>query len=120
MNSDLKATLAHKKGAGSPRCISFKELHRRVRAVEFKDKKNIHSLARKVGVPKTTLGTKCHMKPMLTPKNKREHVAFFQSNVDQENCFVTMLNRVDIDKKRFYLTQVNTSYLLVPGEMLPH
>ena len=92
-----------------------------MRAVEFTDRKNIRSLARKVGVPKTTLGhalklgflktKKFHVKPMLTPENKRAHVDFCQSNVDQENCFVTMLNRVEIDEKWFYLIQVNPSYI---------
>ena len=33
-----------------------------------------------------------------------------------------MLNRVDIDidEKWFYLTQVNTKFILVPGEKPPH
>jgi hypothetical protein len=31
-----------------------------------------------------------------------------------------MFNRLDIDKKWFYLTQINTKYILVPGEKPPH
>ncbi len=31
-----------------------------------------------------------------------------------------MFNRVDIDEKWFYLTQINTRYILVPGEKPPH
>ena len=31
-----------------------------------------------------------------------------------------MLDRVDIDEKWFYLTEVVTSYILVPGETPPH
>jgi hypothetical protein len=31
-----------------------------------------------------------------------------------------MFNRVDIDKKWFYLYQVNMNYILVPGEKPPH
>ena len=74
-------------------------------AAKFKDRKIFCSLARKVEVPKTALGcaltlgflktTKCHVKPMLTPENKKAQVNFCRSNVDKENCFVTRLNRVD-------------------------
>jgi len=31
-----------------------------------------------------------------------------------------MLERVDIDEKWFYMTEVATSYILVPGETPPH
>ena len=31
-----------------------------------------------------------------------------------------MLERVDLDKKWFYMTEVATSYILVPGETPPH
>ena len=127
---DLKGALAHKKGAGAPRRISIKDLHRRVRAVPFKDRKCIRSLGKKVGIPRATLGralklgllktTKSHIKPILTPENKATCVAYCLSNLDQQNCFLPMFNRVDIDEKWFYLTQINTRYILVPGEKPPH
>ena len=127
---DLKRALAHKKGAGAPRRISIEDLHRRVGAVPFKDRKCIRSLGKKVGIPRATLGralklgllktTKSHIKPILTPENKATRVAYCLSNLDQQNCFLPMFNRVDIDEKWFYLTQINTRYILVPGEKPPH
>ena len=127
---DLRHCLAHKKGAGAPRRVSVADLHERVRAVPFNDRKNIRSLAKAVGIPRPTLGraikrgllrtSKSHVRPMLTQQNKAVRVAYCKSHLDQENSFVPMLDRVDIDEKWFYLTQVNTKFILVPGEKPPH
>ncbi len=76
---DLKGALAQKKGAGVPRCISIEDLHCRVRAVPFKDRKCIWSLGKKVGIPRATLEralklgllktTKSHIKPIFLAGN---------------------------------------------------
>ncbi len=63
--------------------------------------------------------TKSHIKPMLMEPNKAARVAYCLGNV-QDNCFSNMLTRVDINEKWFYLRQVNTKYILVPGEKPPH
>jgi hypothetical protein len=75
------------------------------------------TLAKKIGVPKSTLHdamkcgllrtTKSHIKPMLTEPNKAVRIAYCLRN-DQDNCFSTMMNPVDIDEKWFYIYQVNT------------
>ncbi len=70
----------------------------------------------KLGLLQTT---KSHIKPMLTEANKAARVAYCLGNV-QDNCFSEMLNRVDSNEKWFYLFQVNTKYILVPGKKLPH
>ena len=121
--------LKHKKGGGSPRRISVQELHARVRQVDLHFCKGICTLAQKIGVPKSTLHdamkrgllrtTKSHIKPILTEANKAACVAYCLGNI-QDNCFTSMFNRVDIDKKWFYLFQVNTKYILVSGEKPPH
>ncbi len=56
---------------------------------------------------------------MLTEPNKAARIAYCLWNV-QDNCFSTMMNPVNIDEKWFYLYQVNTKYILVPGEKPPH
>jgi hypothetical protein len=47
---------------------------------------------------------------MLTEANKAARVSYCLGNVQD----------VDFDEKWFYLIQVNTKYILVPGEKLPH
>ncbi len=126
---DLMEELKHKKGAGAPRRISVEELHAQVRSVEWNFCKDFCTLAQKIGVPTTTLHravkqgllwtTKSHIKPMLTEANKAARVTCCLWNV-QNNCFTSMFNHVDIDEKWFYLFQVNTKYILVPGEKPPH
>ena len=55
-------------------------------------------------------------KPILTPKNKLDHVAYCHSFF-QDNSFVDMVNHVDINEKWFYLSQKVTNFILVPGEV---
>jgi hypothetical protein len=38
----------------------------------------------------------------------------------QDDQFVDMSERVDIDEQWFYITEVATSFILVPGETPPH
>ena len=59
------------------------------------------------------------IRPILTDKNKADRVVYCCSFV-QDGQFVDMLERVDIDQKWFYMTEVATiSYILVPGETPP-
>ncbi len=60
------------------------------------------------------------IKPFLTPKNKETRINYCRSFVDNDGNFSDMLTCVDIDEKWFYLTRVNVSYIVVPGEKAPH
>jgi hypothetical protein len=122
--------LKHRKGAGPPRRISIEELQNRVKAVPFTFRKNIRTLACKVGIPRTTLHralkigclqkSSNSIKPFLAPKNKTDRVAYCRSFVEEDSWFGDMMDRVDIDEKWFYLTEVVTKYYLVPGEVPPY
>ncbi len=100
----------------------------RVKAVPFHVCKNITTLSFKIGIPTTTLHqalklglpklSKNSNKPILMPKNKLDPLVYCHSFV-QENSFVDMLDCVDINEKWFFLSQVITSFILVPGEVPP-
>ena len=89
----------------------------------------MRTLASKVGIPKSRIHdalkkgllehTQNTIRPILTDKNKADRVVYCCSFV-QDGQFVDMLERVDIDEKWFYMTEVATSYILVPGETPPH
>jgi len=59
------------------------------------------------------------VKPLLTDANKVQRVAYCESFIEVDGCFGDMLDRVDIDEKWRYITQVNTSYIIVKGEVPP-
>ena len=102
-----------------------------MKAVPFHFRKNVRTFAFKVGIPKSTIHdalkkgllkhTRNTIRLILTDKNKADRVEYCCSFV-QDGQFVDMLGRVDIDidEKWFYLTEVVTSYILVPGETLPY
>ena len=127
LNHDLMESLKHRKGAGPPRRISIEDLQTRVKAVPFRFRKNIRTLAYKVGIPRSTLHDAlkkgCLQKssnsinPFLTPKNKTDRVAYCRSFVEEDGWFGDMM---DHDEKWFYLTKAVTKYILVPGEVPPH
>ncbi len=118
----------NKMGSGRLRKISIVELHMRVKAVPFHFCKNIRTLSFKIGIPTMTIhralklgllkSSKNSIKPILTPKNKLDCVAYCHSFA-QDNSFVDMLDRADIEEKWFYLSQKVTSFILVPGEVVP-
>jgi len=56
---------------------------------------------------------------VLTNPNKVQRVAYCESFIESEGCFGDMLDRVNIDEKWWYITQVNTSYIIVDGEVPP-
>ena len=113
----------------SHRKISAVELCEKVNAVPFHYRKNVLTLVFQVGIPKSTIHdalkkgllkhTRNTIRPILTDKNKTDRVRCYCSFV-QNGQFTDMLDRVDIDEKWFYLTEVATSYILVPGEIPPH
>jgi hypothetical protein len=88
----------------------------------------MRTLSFKIRIPTTTLHralklgllklSKDSIKPILTQKNKLDCSAYCHSFV-QENSFVNMLDRVDIDEKWFYMSQIVTSFIVVPGEVPP-
>jgi hypothetical protein len=104
------------------------ELHEKVEAIPFQYCNNVRTLVFKIGVPKSSIhdalkkGLLKHTgnssRLILTDKNKAERVNYSLSFV-QDGQFTDILERVDVDKKWFYLTEVAASYILVPGET-PH
>jgi len=129
VNRYLAKSLQTLPGSGRRRKISVVELYAKVEAVPFHFRKNVWTLASKVSIPKSTIhdalkkGLLKHtwntLRPILTDKNKADRVVYCCSFV-QDGQFVDMLERVDIDEKWFYMTEVATSYILVPGETPPH
>ncbi len=65
------------------------------------------------------LKTTSAIKPLLTDANKAARVKYCRGFVGLDNCFMDLLDRVDIDEKWFYITRVNQSYIIVPGEEVP-
>jgi len=128
LNKDLYMVVKKKPGSGRLRKISIADLHLRVKAVPFHFCKNIRTLSFKIGIPRSTIqqamklgllkSSKNSIKPILTPKNKLDRLNYCHSFV-QDNSFVNMIDRVDIDEKWFYLSQKVTSFILVPGEVPP-
>jgi hypothetical protein len=129
INRDLVKSLKRLPGSGGQRKISVVELYEKMKAVPFQYRKNVRTLAFKVGIPKSTIHdalkkgllkhTRNTIRPILTDKNKTDRVAYCSSFV-RNGQFTDMLDRVDIDEKWFYMTEVATSYILVPGETPPH
>ena len=64
--------------------------------------------------------TSSAIKPHLTPANLQRRVDYCLSfvNVDDKH-FIDMLDRVDFNEKWFYITTVDASYIIVPGEEPP-
>ena len=129
VNRDLVMSLKRLSGSGGQRKISVVELYEKVKAVPFQYRKNVRTLAFKVGIPNSTIhdalkkGLLKHthntIRPILADNNKTDRVGSCSSFV-QNGQFTDMLDRVDIDEKWFYMTEVATSYILVPGETPPH
>jgi hypothetical protein len=128
-DQDLVKTLKRLPSSGCARKISVAELHERVKAVPFQYRKNVRTLAFKIGIPKSTVHdalkkgllkhTCSSIRPILTDKNKADRVNYCLS-FEQDGHFTDILERVDIDEKWFHMTEVATSYILVPGETPPH
>ena len=125
----FKLDLKHKKGAGRPRKMKLSELQQKVKAVPFRYRQTLRSLSAQVGIPTTTLHrllkegslkkTRSAVKPTLTDANKVQRVSYCESFIESDGCFSDMLDRVDIDEKWWYITRVNTSYIIVEGEVAP-
>ena len=122
--------VSRKKGSGRRRKIPLSELYAKVKAIPFSERQTIRSLAPKVGLSKSALHdalqrgllkrTTSAIKPHLTPENIQRRINYCLSFVDvDDKCFNDMMDRVDIDEKWFYITTVNASYIIVPGEQPP-
>ena len=55
VNRDLDKSLKQLSGSGHPQKISVVELYEKVKAVPFQYRKNVRTLAFKVGIPKSTI-----------------------------------------------------------------
>jgi hypothetical protein len=131
VNRDRVKSLQTLPGSGRHPKISVVELYAKVKAVPFHFCKNVRTMASKVGIPKSTIHytlkkgllkhTRNTIRPILTDKNKADRVVYCCSFVqDGQFVVVDMLERVDIDEKWFYMTEVAPNYILAPGETPPH
>lgn len=122
--------ISRKKGSGRPCKIELRKLYEMVKAVPFSERRTIRSLAPRVGLSTTALHIAMHkgllkrttsaIKPHLTPENMQRRLSYCLSFIDVDNkCFGDMMDRVGIDEKWFYITTVNASYIIVPGEEPP-
>lgn len=121
--------ISRKKGSGRKQTITADELQEKVKQVRFSDRQTFRSLAQKINIPVSTLHralkvgalqrTASSIKPHLTPENMEKRVEYCHSFVDNNNNFVDMMDRVDIDEKWFYITNKRTKYIVAPGEEPP-
>lgn len=128
--ANLPLDFGRKKSPGRPLKVSLEELYERVKNVPFSERQNYRTLAIKVKVSRPVLQravkngmllrTTSSIKPLLTDVNKLARVAYCKSFVGPDNCFLAMLDRVDIDEKWFYITRSTQSYIIVPGETIPN
>jgi hypothetical protein len=122
--------VSRKKGTGGHRKMPIEVLYAKVKEVPFSQRQTIRSLAPRVGLSKSAMHfalkkgllkrTTSAIKPHLTPANMQQRLEYCRSFVDiNEKHFDDMMYRVDIDEKWFYITTVNASYIIVPGEEPP-
>ena len=122
--------VGRKKGSGRHRKIALSELYAKVKAVPFSERQTVRSLAPRVGLSKSSLHdalkrgllkrTTSAIKPHLTPENMQKRISYCHSFVnDDDKYFNDMLDRVDIDEKWYYITTINASYIIAPGEEPP-
>lgn len=110
--------------------VSLEELYKRVKNLPLSERQNYLTLAIKVKVSRPVLQrtmkygmllrTTSAIKPLLTDENKSAWVAYYKSFVGADNCFLDMLDRVDIDEKRFYITRSTQSHIIIPGATIPN
>ncbi|EMS52829.1 hypothetical protein TRIUR3_27067 [Triticum urartu] len=122
-----------KKNSGRKR----KELDRsRTTTIPLNKRRTILSLARCLGVPRSTLHDKFQLqelkritstiKPTLNPQNKIARLKFCLSMMDERwisspwPSFKPMTNMVHIDEKWYDMTRVKSSYYVLPGEEQPN
>ena len=97
-----------------------------IRGFSKRDWSTLQNTASHIGVPVTTLhhlvksvllkSKKCKMKPVWTDVNKLERIHFCLEKASDDGLFEKMEDRVHIDKKMFYLSQVISSYYQVEGK----
>jgi transposase-like protein len=106
-----------------------------VLAIPLHRRSTIRSLARALGIKKSTLHRlfkegklRRHsnsLKPYLKEPNKTERLRFCISMLDPSTLvndpkFLEMYNIIHIDEKWFYITRKNRNFYLVPDEIDPH
>jgi hypothetical protein len=122
--------LSRKKGSGGRRKIELGLLYEMVKAVPFSQRQTLRLLAHHVGMSHVALHHALHqgllsptssaIKPHLTPANMQQRKDYCLAFVDvNTKHFGDMLDRVDFDEKWFYITTVDASYIIVPGEEPP-
>ena len=99
------------------RCAPQKGIWTKVQARLQRCQGESDSLSPHVGIPRATLHHYLRLgvlgksgsavKPTLTPVNKIAMVECCRRFVEADGCFGLMLDRVDIDEKRWHLTEKN-------------
>ena len=108
----------------------------RTATIPLNKRRTIRSLARCLGVPRSTLHDRFQLqelkritstiKPTLKPQNKIARLKFCLSMMDERwisspwPSFKPMTNMVHIDEKWYDMTRVKSSYYVLPGEEEPN
>ncbi|XP_020197378.1 uncharacterized protein [Aegilops tauschii subsp. strangulata] len=108
----------------------------RIATIPLNNRSRIRSLARCLGVPRSTLHDRFQLqelkritstiKPTLKPQNKIARLKFCLSMMDERWIsspwprFKPMTNMVHIDEKWYDMTRVKSSYYVLPGEEEPN
>lgn len=107
----------------------------KVLSVPLHKRSTIRSLAKEIGVRKSTLHNRFKegllrrhsstLKPLLTEQNKRERLQWCLAMLDQrtlphEPKFSAMQNIIHMDEKWFNTTSKYAKYYMLPGEDNPH
>ena len=122
--------VSRKKGSSGQRKMPIDVLHSKVKEVPFSQRQTVRSLAPLVGLSKSAMHaalkqgllkrTTSAIKPYLTPANMQQRLNYCRSFIDvDDKHFGDLLDRVDFDEKWYYITTVNASYIIVPGEEPP-
>ncbi|KAE8788727.1 hypothetical protein D1007_37300 [Hordeum vulgare] len=134
LDSGQEVDVSNKKKGNSGRKRKQLDLSRTA-TIPLNRRRTIRSLAKWLGVPRSTLHDRFHLKelnritntikPSLKPANKIARLEFCISMMDQKwistswPSFKSMNNMVHIDEKWYDMTRVKNSYYVVPGEPEP-
>jgi hypothetical protein len=120
----------NRKKGGRPMRISYEDLQTSLKQIPFSRRTTYRSCAAALAIPLTTLYKAMKrgvfqvagsaIKPHLTDRNKTERLSYCLSFVNADGSFSDMLDRVDINEKRFYITRVKQQYIICPDEIVPH
>ena len=114
LNRNRAFQITRKKGSGRKWKITTEELQEKVKSVELHKRRKVRSLAKAIGIPKSTLHrclrlgllqrSTSAIKPILTDANKVARVAWARSKVEEDGRFNDMMNEIHIDEAETMVT----------------